>query len=51
MESSTLFRSIFDEQEVHRFCRRLVQFYFFPVRGEKKGQEKNEYEPGRSDSK
>ena len=44
IESSTLFRNVFDEQKVHRFCYRLVQFYFFPVRGKK-------YEPDRSDSK
>lgn len=42
MESSTLFRSIFDEQEVHRFCRRLVQFlFFFPCeRGKERSREK-----------
>lgn len=36
IESSTLFRNVFDEQKVHRLCYRIVQFYFFPVRGEKK---------------
>ena len=40
IESSALFRNVFDEQKVHRLCYRIVQFYFFPVRGEKKKVER-----------
>ena len=35
VESSTLFRNVYDEQKVHRLCYRIVQFYFFLVRGGK----------------